>query len=56
MIPTRVAAAFYRGPEVYNGPNQPPKKMAAQLQIPSPTKNKGPAKKDVVEEILDDLG
>lgn len=56
MIPTRVAAAFLRGPEVYNGPNQPPKKVAKQKSLPfSNERSLKTTAKDVVDEILNDL-
>lgn len=55
-LPTRVAAAFYRGPDVYNGPNQPPKKRA-DLKIRIEQKDKkAPSKKDAVDELMDDFG
>lgn len=57
-LPTRVAAAFYRGPELYNGPNQPPKKTSApKTKTESVAKDKkAPSKKDAVEELMDDFG
>lgn len=57
VLPTRVAAAFLRGPDVYNGPNQPPKKsVAKKANVPSTNQNsKNKPNKDAVEEILDDL-
>ncbi len=53
-LPALVTAAFYRGPEVYNGPNQPPKKTA-DSKIKAEHK-KAPPKKDAVDELMDDLG
>ena len=56
-LPTRVAASFYRGPEVYDGPNKPPKKTTQpQIKSNTPIKNlKTLPKKDAVEELLEDL-
>ncbi len=57
-LPALVTAAFYRGPEVYNGPNQPPKKtVQPKISVKTPTKDeKQPQKKDAVEELLADFG
>ncbi|MEI7493317.1 MAG: PBP1A family penicillin-binding protein [Alphaproteobacteria bacterium] len=57
-LPALVTAAFYRGPEVYNGPNQPPKKtVQPKISVKTPTKDeKQPQKKDAVEELLEDFG
>ena len=57
-LPALVTAAFYRGPEVYNGPNKPPKKTV-QPKILGKTSikdEKQPQKKDAVEELLEDFG
>ncbi len=57
-LPALVTAAFYRGPEVYNGPNKPPKKTV-QPKILGKTSikdEKQPQKKDAVEELLADFG
>jgi penicillin-binding protein 1A len=56
-LPPRVAAAFYRGPEVYNGPNKDPKKLKntpkkENVQLPAESTNK----KDEVEDLLADIG
>jgi penicillin-binding protein 1A len=57
-LPALVTAAFYRGPEVYNGPNQPPKKtVQPKISVKTPTQDeKQPQKKDAVEELLADFG
>ncbi len=57
-LPALVTAAFYRGPEVYNGPNQPPKKtVQPKISVKTPTEDeKQHQKKDAVEELLEDLG
>jgi penicillin-binding protein 1A len=57
-LPALVTAAFYRGPEVYNGPNQPPKKtVQPKITVKTPTQDeKQPQKKDAVEELLADFG
>ena len=57
-LPALVTAAFYRGPEVYNGPNKPPKKtVQPKILGKTPIKNeKQPQKKDAVEELLEDFG
>ncbi len=57
-MPPRVAAAFYRGPEVYNGPNQPPRKTTdSKAKAEASVKDKKvPPKKDAVEELMDDFG
>lgn len=57
-LPALVTAAFYRGPEVYNGPNKPPKKtVQPKILGKTPIKDeKQPQKKDAVEELLEDFG
>ena len=55
-LPALVTAAFYRGPEVYNGPNQPPKKTADSKIKAEPKDKKAPPKKDAVDELMDDFG
>ncbi len=57
-LPAMVTAAFYRGPEAYNGANQPPKKVTTRKAVPTPLliDGKTKTKKDGVDELLDDLG
>ncbi len=57
-LPAMVAAAFYRGPDVYAGANKPPKKAIATKAIASPPINddKTQPKKDKLDELFDDLG
>ncbi len=52
-LPTKVAAAFLRGPEIYNGPNQAPKKSESKAKNPGIQHT---TRKDAVEELLDDIG
>lgn len=53
-IPALVSAAFYRGAEVYNGPNKEPKKQDKEALKPSLEVKKNSA--DLVEDILADIG
>ncbi len=57
-LPALVTAAFYRGPEIYNGPNQPPKKIPGlKTKIEAPAKGqKESLKKDAVDELMNDFG
>lgn len=54
-LPTRVAASFYRGPEVYDGPNKPPKKIENAKKSERDVNKKMNSKKDAVEELLEDF-
>lgn len=59
-LPTRVAAAFYRGPDVYDGPNKPPKKVASkkvtESEVPKQNVDNDKPKIDEVDKLLEDLG
>jgi penicillin-binding protein 1A len=57
-LPALVTAAFYRGPEVYNGPNQPPKKIPGlKTKVEAPAKSQTESvKKDAVDELMNDFG
>lgn len=57
-LPAMVAAAFYRGPDVYDGANKTPKKLAAKKVVEVSQKNveEGKPKRDEVDKLLDDLG
>ena len=57
-LPALVTAAFYRGPEIYNGPNKPPKKIPGlKTKVEAPAKSqKESVKKDAVEELMNDFG
>jgi penicillin-binding protein 1A len=57
-LPAMVAAAFYLGPDVYDGANKPPKKLAVKKELAVPQKNveEGKPKRDEVDKLLDDLG
>ncbi len=57
-LPAMVAAAFYRGPDVYDGANKPPKKLATKKVVESSKKivEEAMPKRDEVDKLLDDLG
>ena len=56
-LPTKVAAAFYRGVEQYDGPNKPPKKTTEKnIKQEIVHDKKLPPKKDAVDEFLEDFG
>lgn len=54
-LPALVTAAFYRGPEVYNGPNKPHRKTDLKAKAPIIQRNSTP-KKDAVDELINDIG
>ncbi len=53
-----VAAAFYRGPDIYDGANKPPKKITDKKLAETQQKivEEDKPKRDEVDKLLDDLG